>query len=128
MVVYIDEFKCNLDIAAQFSGSRSWYDDNRKVDNTVTEAKSILDLLNSSEVLLAWYGGGPWEGEAMVVYKSEGKLYVVTGSHCSCYGLEGQWDPVETNYKVLAMKEPSPFEDQDYVDAYKEMLELIKDD
>ena len=21
------------------------------------------------------------------------KFYEVTGSHCSCYGLEGQWDP-----------------------------------
>lgn len=115
MVVYIDEFKCNQDVADQFC----------RADKEQTE--QVLNLLNSSEVLLAWYGGGGWEGLAMVVYRSEGKLYEVNGSHCSCYGLEGQWDPEETNYKSLAMREPSPWDDQEYIEAYKEMLELIKD-
>lgn len=115
MVVYIDEFKCNQDIADQFSNSEE-------------EKDFIQYLLDSSEVLLAWYGGGAWDGEAMVIYKSKGKLYEVTGSHCSCYGLEGQWDPVEVSYKTLAMREPSPWQDEEYTEAYKEMLELIKDD
>lgn len=117
MVVYIDEFKCNQDIVDQFCLG----DDEQR--------EQVLNLLNSSEVLLAWYGGGAWDGQAMVVYKSEGKLYEVNGSHCSCYGLEGQWDPEETSYKALAMRNPCDFDrDWDFIDGYKEMLELIKDD
>lgn len=115
MVVYIDEFECNQDIVNQFCR-----------DND-EQREQVLNLLNSSEVLLARYSGGVWDGEAMVIYKSEGKLYEVNGSHCSCYGLEGQWDPEETSYKALVMRETSRW-DQDFSNIYNEMLELIKDD
>jgi|SRR6188474_1830793 len=125
MVVYIDQFTCNEDIANQFSGYGEWCGE--KPDSTGKQ--SILGLLNSSVVLLAWYGGGSLDGQAMVVYRTkEGQLYEVNGSHCSCYGLEGRWDPEETNYKALAMRDPSNIDsDLDFIEAYKEMLEILKD-
>jgi len=52
-------------------------------------------------ILLAWYGYGNYSGAAFVVFELDGKLYEINGSHCSCYGLEGQWDPEETTVKAL---------------------------
>ena len=35
-----------------------------------------------------------WQGYSTVVFTDDWETFgVVTGSHCSCYGLEGQWDP-----------------------------------
>jgi hypothetical protein len=59
---------------------------------------------NKSEVLFASYGGGSYEGDAVVIFRKGEKLYEVNGSHCSCYGLEGQWKPEETSLEALARK------------------------
>jgi len=44
------------------------------------------------------------EGTALVLFKKDEKLYMVDASHCSCYGLEGTWYPIETNEKALKME------------------------
>ncbi len=44
-------------------------------------------------ILLAWYNGDCYDGEAMVLLESSGEMYEVNGSHCSCFGVEGQWKP-----------------------------------
>jgi len=56
------------------------------------------------ELLFASYGGGSYEGDAFVLFRKDGKLFEVNGSHCSCYGLEGQWGPEETSIEALASK------------------------
>lgn len=56
------------------------------------------------ELLFASYGGGSYEGDATIVWMRDGKLYESHGSHCSCYGLEGQFEPEETSVQVLASK------------------------
>ena len=55
-------------------------------------------------VLFASYGGRSYEGDAIVILERDNKLYEVRGSHCSCNGLEGQWDPQEVTWKALAMR------------------------
>lgn len=45
------------------------------------------------EVLLADYENDGYEGSAHVVYRNGNTYYVIEGSHCSCYGLEGQFQP-----------------------------------
>ena len=57
--------------------------------------------LNDAFILLAWYGGGGYDGSAFVLFERDGKLYEVNGGHCSCYGLEDQWDPEETQAPAL---------------------------
>ena len=52
-------------------------------------------------VLLASYTYRCYEGNAFVLFEKEGRLYEVNGGHCSCFGLEGQWEPDETNIEVL---------------------------
>jgi hypothetical protein len=57
--------------------------------------------LDGTNVLLASYGTPSHEGYAFVLFERDGKLYEVHGSHCSCYGLEGQWEPEETTVEAL---------------------------
>jgi hypothetical protein len=59
------------------------------------------DKWKDLDILLASYGQGSYEGEAFVLFRKEGKLFEVHGSHCSCYGLEGQWEPEETTIESL---------------------------
>lgn len=63
------------------------------------------------EILVAVYEQGDYDGSAYVFFRKEGKLYEVTGGHCSCNGLEGQWEPEETDAAALLhrMKEGTYF-------------------
>lgn len=47
------------------------------------------------EVYLATYEYKDYSGSAEVYYRRGDKYYIATGSHCSCYGLEGNWHPEE---------------------------------
>ena len=51
--------------------------------------------------MLAVYNVGNWEGDATVLFYKNGKYYEVYGSHCSCFGLENQWNPEEIVLKEL---------------------------
>lgn len=75
-----------------------WFATKRDVEREFCLGENSLDDVN---ILLAWYGGGDYEGSAFVLYEMGGKLYEVNGSHCSCYGLEGQWMPEETLVEAL---------------------------
>lgn len=70
----------------------SWSDVCREFDEDVTEP---------DEVLLAVYDIQGYEGSADVIYRAGDQYYWVSGSHCSCYGLEGQWDPEEYSAELL---------------------------
>lgn len=59
------------------------------------------DLLAGSTVLLASYTYEEYSGSAFVLFQTGKQLFEVNGSHCSCYGLEDQWSPEETNVEVL---------------------------
>jgi len=60
-----------------------------------------LSELDGAKILLASYSYEDYSGSAFVLFKKDGKLYEVNGSHCSCYGLEGEWLPEETSVKEL---------------------------
>lgn len=51
-------------------------------------------------ILFASYGEDNYSGNAFVLFEKDGKLYEVNGSHCSCYGLEGQFEPEETTLEA----------------------------
>jgi hypothetical protein len=51
------------------------------------------DIPKPDEVIYAEYDNGGYEGSAVVVFRNGKNISMVTGSHCSCFGLEGQWDP-----------------------------------
>ena len=60
--------------------------------------------IKDEEVLVASYATPSYEGDAFILFRRDGKLYEVNGSHCSCYGLEGQWRPEEAAWEELAVR------------------------
>jgi hypothetical protein len=94
MSVYFGQFSSLEDVADEFSGS-GYYDGGN------ISKEDILNTLRSAKVLYALYGTPSYEGYGFVLYEKDGKLYEVNGSHCSCYGLEGQWSPEETSWEAL---------------------------
>ena len=80
-------------------------------------------------ILLAFYGCADYEGNAFVLFIKDGQLYEVHGSHCSCNGLEGQWQPEETSWealKVMYLESDNSFYGDDG-SALKIMKDLILD-
>ena len=69
---------------------RNQFEDYQWVDG---QSKCNHGDLGNLEILLAWYGSGGYDGTAFVLCRDRitGCLFEVNGSHCSCYGLEGQW-------------------------------------
>ena len=57
------------------------------------------------EVLIAYESVGSWGCDSsswfLLRNKEDGKLYETHGSHCSCYGFEGQFEPEETTVEYL---------------------------
>jgi hypothetical protein len=82
--VYLENFKSVEDVTSSFTAPEG--------------------ALKDAEVLLAWYGDGCYCGFAFVLYRKDGKLFEVNGAHCSCFGLEGQWEPEETTWEALAIR------------------------
>ena len=88
MAIYLGNFCNKKDVLQGFSYGYESIDDDMKEYNNI-------------KILLAWYGSESYDGSAFVLFERDGKLYEVNGSHCSCYGLEGQWDPEETSVEEL---------------------------
>ena len=77
--VYYGEFESREDVEREFD---------------VTLAADVV-------IRFARYDAPSYEGYAMIVYEQGDKVYEVHGSHCSCFGLEGQWTPEETSWEAL---------------------------
>lgn len=64
------------------------------------------------EILFADYEEGCYEGNAVVVFRQDGKLFYVGASHCSCYDLEGQWEGDEVYEEQLAAMDQSDLSEE----------------
>lgn len=63
-------------------------------EKKVSMDKAIKRFENKN-ILFASYGQDNYQGDAWVLFEENGKLFEVNGSHCSCFGLEGQWEEEE---------------------------------
>lgn len=54
-----------------------------------------ISKLPVPNVLFGSYSYENYSGDAWVLVEENGKLFEVNGSHCSCYGLEQQWEKEE---------------------------------
>lgn len=113
--MYLNDWKDSgfIGVVADFSDIYITKDEFEAIDCPIPnvkywlEKKSLMkDALEKEQwkgidVLLASYGNENYSGDAFVLFKKDGKLYEVNASHCSCYGLEGQWDPEETTIESL---------------------------
>lgn len=75
-------------------------------------------------ILFASYTYEDYSGDAWVLFEKDGKLFEVNGSHCSCYGLEGQWEPEEANLLELQKRftKGSNYYSRGFSDEIKEFL------
>jgi len=85
--VYFDDF-----------AESNWRD--QKAGWPVVKSEFAIDR-DEPNVLFASYVRGNYDGDALVLFEEGGKLFRVDGSHCSCCGLEGQWEPEETTAEAL---------------------------
>lgn len=64
--------------------------------------------LEDLEILVAYESVGSWGCDSSSFFllrnRTKGKLYENHGSHCSCYGFEGQYKPEETEIKSLGFR------------------------
>lgn len=67
-------------------------------------ANDFLTNLDNVNILFASYTYQDYNGDAFVLFEQDGKLFEVNGGHCSCYGLEGQWEPEETTIQALTYR------------------------
>lgn len=83
-----------------------WADSN--AEGMCRDFEIDASVLDGADILLASYALEDYEGSAFVLFKRAGKLFEVNGSHCSCYGLEGQWEPEETTAEALLARKWLP--------------------
>jgi hypothetical protein len=77
---------------------RSWFDDSEK-----TSRYPRVDI-EDNNVLWATYTYENYSGSANVIFEKDGQLFEVYGSHCSCNGLEEQWEPGFVTWGALALR------------------------
>jgi hypothetical protein len=82
------------------------------------------DFPTDEQIIYACYEHEDYDGRAWVLFHKDGQLFEVDGGHCSCYGLEGQWEPEATSWKALALR----FKDRDNYryPATDELKQLIQ--
>lgn len=77
-------------------------------------------LLDGLEVLYYSYIEEDYEGEAFGLFKDgNGELFEVNGSHCSCFGLEDQWELEPTTIEALKKRDWYKYQHR------KDLLELL---
>ena|ERR1041385_6743058 len=99
--------------------------------------KASDEEMEDVEILLATYVYADYNGDAFVLFRKNGKLFEVNGSHCSCYGLSErgwgpndsrtQWQPEETSKETLLhrIKEGSLGSDDYSGNGFSNELESI---
>lgn len=78
-----------------------YLEDFQSIDDIKKEFEITDEDLQGVEILYAVYRIDSYEGESLILFKKDDKLFIVDASHCSCHGLEGGWCPIETNEEVL---------------------------
>ena len=73
-------------------------------EDLLEEFAIARSVVAPEEILYAYYGLDYYTGMARVLFMRDGILYEVTGDHCSCFGLEGQWLPEVVTWEQLALR------------------------
>jgi hypothetical protein len=89
-------------LASEYSGEAEYDTPN---EAQIEKAKSFL---NDFEILIAYESVGSWGCDSSSFFllkdKIDGKLFEINGSHCSCYGFEGQLKLEETSLEALKFR------------------------
>lgn len=76
-----------------------------KYCETPQEIENAKNALDNMDVLVAYESVGDYGCDSSSFFllrsRNDGKLYEIHGSHCSCYGFEGQFHLDETTIEAL---------------------------
>lgn len=97
------------------------------VEDIISSYRAPANALDGANVLLAWYGYGDYCGSSYVLFEKDGKLYENFGSHCSCNGLEEQWEPEETTWAALSMRDLYGSDCEGHNEAAEILTALVKE-
>lgn len=67
----------------------------------VKEYQITPELLAGVHLIVAGMWEDSYDGHAFIPFEREGKVFEVQSAHCSCYGHEGQWDPIERPIEAI---------------------------
>lgn len=104
------------DVAENFSGVYEFSKEHEKLG-------ALAAIPEPDEVLAARYEQESYDGDAWVVFRRGSKYYEVNGGHCSCYGLEDQWQPEEYESAELLL---AALEKGNWYGAKKLSVEAVK--
>jgi hypothetical protein len=90
--IFLGQLESLIDVMSEFEPN--WTGDDRQIKELKASGKY-------SGIVLAYYDMDGYEGSAFVLLLRDGELWEVNGSHCSCYGLENQWNPEPTTREAL---------------------------
>jgi hypothetical protein len=93
--VYLHDWREKIDVIYDFEDLR--FAESERQEKVVKSYDNI-------NILFASYSYENYSGDAYVLFEKNGKLFEVFGSHCSCYGLEGQFEPDEVSLEELNMR------------------------
>lgn len=102
------------------------YEDRIGADAMLDDFDIQQEAIDGAEILFAQYEVEGYEGSAYVLFRKDGKLFEVSGGHCSCYGLENQWAPEEIAPEALRHR----LEKGEYfsaLDAKDDLLAILND-
>jgi hypothetical protein len=73
------------------------------LDKIASEYEVAPEKLAEVTILVAAQDEGGYAGASWFLVRDNttGKLQIVDGGHCSCYGFEGQWEPDDTDVDYL---------------------------
>ena len=77
-----DEYKAS---ECPMRNKEYWLEKKSEMDRALENYKDV-------NILFAYYNYEDYSGKAWVLFEENGNLYEVDGGHCSCYGLENQWE------------------------------------
>lgn len=101
------------------------------LEHIISNFEIKLEELNGIKLIAGYESVGNYgcDSSNWFLFERDGKLYEVNGSHCSCYGFEGQWKPEETTLEYLK-SDKCPFYaggyDNNAESNHKQMYEFLQ--
>lgn len=86
-----------------YLGDLSGYTEEGITEHFITVYQAGASEVAKYQVLIAGEWEDSYDGHSYFLLKDKetGRLYEVHGSHCSCYGFEGQFEPEEASIEYL---------------------------
>lgn len=80
---------------------KEFYDIFDGIESIKSQFETDDERLDQATHIFAYYNYEDYSGDAYVLFKVGDQWYQNGGGHCSCNGLEGQWEPEETTLEAV---------------------------